>query len=270
MGPVDEGPEVGLEDAGILAGGLLHGPIEGIEDLEKAGRLRGDTAGHEGIELFPGIFSKPGAIRSVVSLEEFQESDGLTQVEFRLPDREHCGHLLLGGKGGDSLGHGDGEEGIGKERGDLGRKPLQDGETLRHPGLLLLQATGDGMDGEAFPAVEIVEEIEFLPKRGAPGRIIEPVAVELGLGAGPGLLDDPRLLCSLGLQGEEPLEAVDEEELAAVFDDHEGMIAVDVGGDRLGQEEFGGDVSKGDFTDAHSRPPGIAFPGGRERTWKVG
>lgn len=266
MGTIDEGTEVGLEDAGILAGGSLEGAIEGFEDPEESRGLRGDAGGGDRIEMLPGTLSQPGAIRSVVGLEELQEPDGIPQVKLRLLDRKHRGHLLLGRQGGDSLGHGDGEEAIGDEVGRLRRKPLQDREALLHPRLLLPQATEDGMDGEVFLLAEVIEEVEFLPEGGAPGGIIEAEAVELGFGPGPGFLDDPRFLFSPGLQREVPLEAVDEEEPAAVVDDNEGVVDVGVGGDRLGQEEFGGNVGEGDFSDAHGRPPAFATAGGRERT----
>jgi hypothetical protein len=202
---------VSLEDAGVLAGGLFKGTIEDLKDPQKAGRLRGSAAGGEGLEVLPGTLPQPGAIRSVVGLQELQEPDGLAQVKLRLLDRESRGHLFVGGKGGDSLGHGDGEEGIGDEVGGLGGKPLEDGEAFFHPGLLLPQATEDGVDGEVLLVAEVIEEVEFLPEGGAPGRVIEPEAVELGFGPGPALLDDPGLLLPPSLQGEEPLEAVDEE-----------------------------------------------------------
>lgn len=271
MGAVDEGAEVGLEDAGILAGRLLEGTIEDLEDPEKPGRLRGDAAGGQGLEMLPGTLAEPGAIRSVVDLEELQEPDGLCQMEFRLLDREHRGHLLVGRKSSDSLSNGDREEAIGDERGGVGRKRLQDGEAFLHPGLLLPEATEYGMDGEFLLGAKIVEEIEFFSEGGVPGRVIEPEAVKLGLGARPGFLDDPRLLLSPGLQGEEPLEAIDEDELAAVLDNDEGVIAIGVGGHRLRRKEFSGDFGEGDFADvAHGRPAGCAFAREMERTWKVG
>jgi hypothetical protein len=189
--------------------------------------------------MLPGTLPQSGAIRSVVGLQDLEEPDGLAQVKLRLLDRERRGHLLVGGKGGDSLGHGDGEEGVGDEVGGLGGKPRQDGEAFFHPGLLLPQATKDGVDGELLLGADVVEEVEFLPEGGAPGGVIEPESVELGFGPGPALLDDPGLLLSPGLQGEEPLESVDEEEPAAVFDDHQGVIGVGVGGDLPGPEELG-------------------------------
>jgi hypothetical protein len=261
---------VSLEDASVLAGGLFKGTIEDLKDPQEARRLRGSAAGGEGLEMLPGTLPEPGAIRSVVGREELQEPDGLTQVELRLLDRESRGHLLVGGKGGDSLGYGDGEEGIGDERGGVGRERLQDGEAFLHPGLLLPQATKDGVDGEVLLLVEVLEEVEFLPEGGTPGRVIEPEAVELGFGPGPALLDDPGLLLSPSLQGEEPLEAVDEEEPVAVFDDHQGVVGVGIGGDLLGPEELGGEVGEGDLPDAHGRPPVFATAEGRARTWKVG
>lgn len=188
-------------------------------------------------------------------------------MQFRLLDRKRRRHLLLGGKRGDRLGDGDGEEGIGQERCGLGRKLLEDGEPFLHPGFLLPEAAEDGMDRECLRGSEIVEETKLLAERGAPGRVIEPEAVELGFGARPGFLDDPRLLFTPGLQGEEPLEAIDEEESATVLDDDEGVITIGFGGHRLGQEEFGGDGDERDFADvAHGRLPGIGFAaGGRER-----
>jgi hypothetical protein len=258
LGAVDEGTQVSFEDAGVLAGGLFKGTIEDLKDPEKAGRLRGSAAGGEGLEMLPGTLPQPSAIRSVVGLQELQEPDGFSQVKFRLLDRERRCHLLVGGKVGDSLGYGDGEEGIGDEVGRLGGKPLQDGEAFFHPRLLLPQATEDGVDGEVFLLAEVIEEVELLPEGGAPGRVIEPEAVELGFGPGPGFLDDPGLLLSSSLQGEEPLEAVDEEEPAPVVDDHQGVVGVGIGGDLLGPEEFGGDVGEGDFPDAHGRSPVFA------------
>jgi hypothetical protein len=121
LGAVDEGAEVGLEDARILAGRLLEGTIEDLEDPEKPGRLRRNAAGGQGLEVLPGTLAEPGAIRSVVSLEELQEPDGFPQVEFPFLDREHRGHLLVEGKSGDALGHRDGEEAIGDERSGVGR-----------------------------------------------------------------------------------------------------------------------------------------------------
>lgn len=58
-----------LEDAGILAGGLPDGSIEGLEDTEEAGRLRRDAAGDDSFEMLPGTLAEPGAIRPVVCLE---------------------------------------------------------------------------------------------------------------------------------------------------------------------------------------------------------
>ena len=109
-----------LEDAGVLAGGLFKSTIEDLKDPQEAGRLRGNAAGGEGLEMLPGTLPHPGAVRSVVGLQKLQEPDGLAQVKLRLLDRERRGHLLLGRQGGDSLGHGDGEEGIGDEVGGLG------------------------------------------------------------------------------------------------------------------------------------------------------
>ena len=114
------------------------------------------------------------------------------------------------------------------------------------------------MDGEVFRVAEVIEEVEFLPEGGAPGRVIEPEEVELGFGPRPCFLDDPGLLLSPSLQGEEPLEAVDEEEPPSVVDDHQGVVGVGVGGDLLGPEELGGDVCKGDFPHAHGRSPVFA------------
>jgi hypothetical protein len=270
LGAVDEGAEVGLEDAGILAGGLLDGAIEGIEDPEEPGRLRRDAAGDEGLEMLPGTLPESGSIRPVVSLEDLQEPQGFPQVQFRILDREHRGRLLIAGKSGEALGDGDREEAIGDEARGIRGKRLQDGKAFLHPGLLLPKAPEDGMDGKLLLRAEIDEDVEFLPEGGAPGRVIEPEAVKLRLRPGPCFLDDPRLLISPGLQGEEPLEAIDEEKSALVLDDDEGVIAIGIGGDRLGRDEFGRDGGEGDFADAHGCAPGIAFAGGRERTWKVG
>jgi hypothetical protein len=270
LSTIDEGTEVGLEDAGVLAGGSLEGTIEGFEDPEESGGLRGNAGGGDRLEMLPGTLSEPGAIRSVVGLEDLQEPDGLGEVELRLLDREHRGHLLLGRQGGDSLGHGDGEEGIGDEVGRLGRKPLQDSEPFLHPGLLLPQAPEDGMHGELLIPAEVIDEVEFLAEGGAAGGVIEAEAVELGLGPTPGFLDDPRFLFSPGLEREEPLEAVDEEEPAVDDADHQGVVGVGIGVERLGQEELGGDFGEGDFPQAHGRPPAFTSAGGRERIWKVG
>jgi hypothetical protein len=125
------------------------------------------------------------------------------------------------------------------------------------------------VDGEFLLGADIFKEVEFLSEGGAPGGVIEPEASKLGLGSRPGFLDDPRLLLSPGLQSEEPLEAVDEEELALVVDDDEGVVAIGVGGKRQRPKECGGDLGEGDFADAHGRPAG-PFAVGRERTWKVG
>jgi hypothetical protein len=251
---------VGLEDARVLAGRLPEGTIEDLEDPEKPGRLRGNAAGGQCLEMLPGTLAEPGAIRSVVSPEELQEPDGLSQVKLRLLDRERRGHLLVGRKSSHSLGNGDREEAIGDERCGVGRERLQDGEAFLHPCLLLPQASEDGVDGEFLLGEDVLEEIEFLAECGVPGRVIEPEAVKLCLGSRPGLLDDPRLLLSPGLQGEEPLEAVDEEEPAAILDDDEGVIVIGVGGERQRREEFGGDGGEGDFPDvAHGRSAGIAF-----------
>jgi hypothetical protein len=222
------------------------------------------------MEMLPGALPQPGAIRAVVGHEELQEPDGFPPVKLRLLHRERRGHLLLVGKRGDSLGHGDGEEWIGEEAGGGGGEPLQDVEPFLHPGLLLPQAAEECMDGEVLLAVEVVEEVELLPEGSAPGGVIEAESLEFGLGSGPCLLDDPSRLLSPGLQGEEPLEAVDEEEPAPLVDDHQGVVGVGVVGDRPGPEDLRGDVGEWDFADGHVRPPVLAAAGGRERTWKVG
>jgi hypothetical protein len=87
LGAVNEGAEVSLEDAGVLAGGLFKGTIEDLKDPEKARRIRRDAAGGEGLEMLPGTLPQSGAIRSVVGLQELQEPEGLAQVELRLLDR---------------------------------------------------------------------------------------------------------------------------------------------------------------------------------------
>jgi hypothetical protein len=148
---------VGLEDAGVLASGSLEGAIECFEDSEEAGRFLGDAGGGDRFEMLPGTLSQLCPIRSVVGLEELQESDGFAEVKLGFLDREHRGHLLLGRQGGDSLGHGDGEEGIGDQVGRLGRKRLQDSEAFLHPRLLLPQATEDRMEREVFLALEVIE-----------------------------------------------------------------------------------------------------------------
>jgi hypothetical protein len=271
LSAIDEGTQVSLEDAGVLAAGLLEGPIEGFEDREEARGLRGwSGTGDEGLELFARPFPKECPLGPVVSLEDLQEPDGLGPVKLCRLDGEHGGDLLLGREAGHTLGHGDGEEGIGDEVGRLGGEPLQDLDAPLHPGFLLPQASGDGVDGEAFDAVEIVEDLELLPQSGAPGRVIEAEALDLGLDPGPGLLDDPGLLLPKRLQGEEPLEAIDEEELSSLLDDHQRMVAVCVrrGGRRL--EELERDGGEGHLPQAHGRHPLFASAGRRERTWKVG
>lgn len=269
MSAVDERAEVGLLDAGILAGGLRDGPIEGFEDAEESGGLRG-RACDEGFQMLAGPLAELRAVEPAVCLEELQEADGLSPVELRLLDREHGGHLLLERQGGDSLGHGDGEDAIGEKGGRVGGEPLQDLETPLHPGLPLPQSAGDGVGAEAIAVVEIVEDLELLPEGGAPGGVIEAEAVDPGLGPGPGLPDDPGLLLPARLQGEEPPEAIDQEEPSGRLDDHQGVIGVQVGGECRRMEEVEGDGREGHLLDAHGRHPPFASAEGRESTWKVG
>ena len=126
------------------------------------------------------------------------------------------------------------------------------------------------MSGETLGAVEIIEDAKLLTKNGAAGRVIQPEAMDLGLGGGPGLHDDPGRLHALGLQLEIPLEAVNQEEATLFFDDHQWMVNVGAGPDFLGIEEIEADAREGNQADGHAWPERLPSAGESERTWKVG
>lgn len=111
------------------------------------------------------------------------------------------------------------------------------------------------MVAEWLFAAESVEEIEVLPEGGPPAGVIEPQAVDPGLGPAPGFDDDPGPGLSPPLEGEEPLEAVDEEESSPILDDDEGVIAVEIGAERPGLEELKGDLLDGDLAHGHDGSP---------------
>jgi len=271
MRAIDERAEVGLQDARVLTGGVPEGSIEGLEDRKETPGAGGVVvADQESGEMLPGTLPHPGALGAVVGPKELQEPEALPQVELRRLDGENRRRLFLDGQGGHSQGDADGEEWLGGEGGRLGGKRLEDFESSLHPGLPLPQRPRDGVGGESLGAVEIREDLELLAESGAPGGVIEPEAVDLGLRRGPGLHDDPGRLRSPGLQGEEPLVAVDEEEAAVLLDDHQGMVLVGVGPDLLWLKEVEADTGERNLTEAHARPDRFTSAGGRERTWKVG
>jgi hypothetical protein len=146
------------------------------------------------------------------------------------------------------------EETLGERRGGVGGKAIDDLEAPLHPGSSSPQAPAKGVKREAVLLVEVVEDQKLLPERGAPLGVIEAEALELRLGAAPGLHQCPGARFPLGPQGEESPEAVDE-----------GVVPLGAHGDVPWGEELRRDAAEGDLAQAHA----FSFLGS-ERTWKVG
>ena len=155
----------------------------------------------------------------------------------------------------------DPEELLGEKILDFGDQALEDLEPPCDPGLALPDGAGNGVGGEGMVAVEIPQDLELLGEGGPAFGIVPPEPLELRLDLAPRLHDDPGRRGSLGPEGEEALEPIDQEELLALLDDHKRLLLVHRGVPGHVAEELQGDPLQGDLTDGHAAPPAARAPG---------
>ena len=208
------------------------------------------------------ILTCAGALECVASSEDVEKEVRLAEGEARLAKGECRRDLLVVGKPGETLCQGDTEEPLGEKLGDLLPEPLQDLEPRLDPLRRFVEHSGKSRHREPFSEVKIAQCVEILGKGGFSGRVVAFEASDLGLDRGPGLDDGPDRWGLDFPQGEESLEAVDEQESPGLFDDDQGIVGVDLLG-RVGDaEELGRYVSERDFSTTH----GASSRCGSERT----
>lgn len=113
---------------------------------------------------------------------------------------------------------------------DLGMKVLEDVEALLHPGLLLVERTGEGVGGETVVAMKRAQEVQLFLERRAAFRVVEFQALDEDFNIGPLLDEHPGLVLAALLECEKALEAIDDEEVISGVHNNEGKTAVDIGG----------------------------------------
>lgn len=199
----------------------------GFQKRSHAGRIRW-FHGIGCLETSPRVRAQPIALDAVADGEEIDEPDGVVEAEGCLGDGE-CGRdLLIGRQVGDPLGDGDAEETVGEDVDGLRGHPLQDPKPALDPDLLPSQDPGDGVRSQAIGPSDVGEDGELFSEGGLAGGVVAPQALELRLNLCPGLDDDPRLRLAPFPQVEVAPEAVDQDEAITLFDDHEGMVRIEV------------------------------------------
>jgi hypothetical protein len=258
-----QGPEERFGKAGLEGGEALQSSITGTAGVVELIALA--ELADRWHERLSWRLAQACSVLAVCGFEKQQEVTRLLGRQTRPGDGERRCQLLLGREPGDALQESHPQELLGEGLAHLGVKPPEELHSPLDPEPFPPDCLGDGAGGEAVGSVE-PHQLELLGERGPAAGVVAPEALEAGLDPVPGLDDDPDVFVTAFLEGEEALEAIDEEEAPLGFLDHQQRI-VEVDRCRwpMGRGELERDRPQRDLAQAHR-----SLLRGRERTWKVG
>ncbi len=103
-------------------------------------------------------------------------------------------------------------------------EPLHNLQAVTDPAAAPAESSGKRPLGELVSHGEIGNDGKLFAQRRSTTRTVALESLELSLDPTPGLHDDPDLVDSLGLQREETLEAIDEQETLSLLKDEERLL----------------------------------------------